>query len=349
MNRAMVRRTLLYALDRIVDLLPQSNGMILCLHSVVQEGRTPGVSNLSVTSCFLERLIIDLRQRGIALVSLDEALQRLARRDGKPFVALTFDDGYRDNYDVAFPVFLRHDVPFAVFLTTGFIDRVYPIWWHVLEHIIERNDAIDLDGILLPARTPAEKVAVFDIARNQFRHLPIDAICSIIDRLVAGHRSDLSPEGAYGEAMDWHMIREMSESGLATFGCHTVSHPVLGDLDRNSVREEVLVSRDRFEQATGRRASYFAYPFGQDHEVGDIAPVVVREAGFSAAFTTRPDILSFSDLDKPELIPRITISPTNQSEAMVRAYLSGLPSAIRRTMHGTFRQGQSQSGLEPAA
>jgi peptidoglycan/xylan/chitin deacetylase (PgdA/CDA1 family) len=349
MNRALVRRTLLYALDGIVNLLPQSNGMILCLHSVVPEGRTPGVSNLAVNSCFLERLIIDLRQRGIALVSLDEALQRLARRDGKPFVALTFDDGYRDNYDVAFPVFLRHDVPFAVFLTTGFIDRIYPIWWHVLEHLIERNDAIDLDGVLLPAGNPAEKAAVFDIARNRFRRVPIDGICSIIDRMVVGHRSDLSPKGAYGEAMDWQMIREMSDSGLATFGCHTVSHPVLSDLDGNGVREEVLSSRDRFEQATGRRAAYFAYPFGQDHEVGDIAPDVVREAGFTAAFTTRPDILSFSDLERPERIPRITISPTNQSEAMVRAYLSGLPSAIRRAMQGTFRPGRSQPDLESAA
>jgi hypothetical protein len=59
--------------------------------------------------------------------------------------------------------------------------------------------------------------------------------------------------------------------------------------------------------------------------------------------------LSFSDLEQPELIPRITISPTNQSEAMVRAYLSGLPSAIRRAMQGTFRQGRSQPDLESAA
>ena len=348
MIRSIARRTLISALDGITSLLPRRNGMVLCLHSVIPEGRTPGVSQLAVNSDFLERMIVDLRRRGIDLVSLDEALRRLGRTDAKPFVALTFDDGYRDNHDVAFPLFLRHKVPFAVFLTTGFIDRRYPIWWHILEHLIERNDAIDLEGMRLPAATPAEKTAAYETAQSHFRRLAPEAICPTLDRMVARHRSDLPPNGAYEAAMDWDMVRTMSDSGLATFGCHTVSHPVLGQLGRKAVFDEVLACRDRFQQATGRPPAYFAYPFGRDHEVGDIAPAAVCDAGFVAAFTTMPDILSVDNLDHPNLIPRITISPTNQSETMVRIYLSGIPSAIRRVKQAAGRQRQPQPGLEPA-
>jgi hypothetical protein len=75
------------------------NGLVLCLHSVGEsECEVANFGAMAIRCEFLERMIVDLRRRGIALVSLSEAL-KLAKGSPQPFIALTFDDGYRDNYD----------------------------------------------------------------------------------------------------------------------------------------------------------------------------------------------------------------------------------------------------------
>ncbi len=71
------------------------------------------------------------------------------------------------------------------------------------------------------------------------------------------------------------------------------------------------------------------YPFGQDTEVGALAPAVVEEAGFTAAFTTHARVLSSHDLQHPFHLPRVMLSRKAQSEWIVRAYHSGLPAMIR--------------------
>jgi len=126
---------------------------VLCLHSVTEsECEVANFGAMAIRCEFLERMIVDLRRRGIALVSLSEAL-KLATGAPRPFIALTFDDGYRDNYEVAYPILKKFDVPFAIFLTTGLIDRTLPMWWHVLEHVIDRNVSIEYEDVKLVSRT----------------------------------------------------------------------------------------------------------------------------------------------------------------------------------------------------
>jgi peptidoglycan/xylan/chitin deacetylase (PgdA/CDA1 family) len=139
----------------------------------------------------------------------------------------------------------------------------------------------------------------------------------------------LTRADAFNQALDWNMIREMAGSGLATFGGHTVSHPLLRQLDRTSLVAEIGGCRHRLFEAGGIEPAYFAYPFGQDSEVGALAPAVVEEAGFTAAFTTHARVLSSHDLQHPFHLPRVMLSRKAQSEWIVRAYHSGLPAMIR--------------------
>ena len=113
--------------------------------------------DLTVSPAFLEDLVVELRRRDIAIVTLMEALERLKRVDHKPFVAITFDDAYADNFCAAFPILQRHGVPFTIFVSTGFVDRKIPMWWAVLETLIRDNDSLVLPNVTLHARNSAEK------------------------------------------------------------------------------------------------------------------------------------------------------------------------------------------------
>jgi peptidoglycan/xylan/chitin deacetylase (PgdA/CDA1 family) len=117
--------------------------------------------HLMISASFLEALIIDLRRRGFDLVSLEDAVKRLEYGSSQPFVAFTLDDGYADNFAVAYPIFSRHQVPFTVFVTTGFIDRTVPVWWVALEALIRQRDCVVLSDSVISTRTLPEKNAAY--------------------------------------------------------------------------------------------------------------------------------------------------------------------------------------------
>src|SRR5208282_1561610 len=106
---------------------------------------------LEVTPHFLARVVDDLRRSDLDLVSLDELHRRLVEGDfSRRFVCLTFDDGYRDTLQVAYPILKKEGVPFAVYVATSFPDRLGELWWLALEAVIARNNSIGLtiDGRL---------------------------------------------------------------------------------------------------------------------------------------------------------------------------------------------------------
>lgn len=127
-------------------------GRILMLHRVVEHrSEMPEQRELEATQQFLEQTINEYRQQGYRFVSIDQACNILAGKDkGKPFICLTFDDGYQDNHDVAYPLLKQHGVPFAIYVTTGFIDNKLPMWWYPNEQLgisIESLKALDADPL----------------------------------------------------------------------------------------------------------------------------------------------------------------------------------------------------------
>lgn len=114
-------------------------GRILMLHRVVElRSDDPAQRELEVTPDFLEQTILDYRQNGYTFIKIDELPIfnfQFSIFNSSRFVCLTFDDGYQDNHDIAYPLLKRLEVPFAVYVTTGFIDNRLPMWWYSGEQL----------------------------------------------------------------------------------------------------------------------------------------------------------------------------------------------------------------------
>ena len=122
-------------------------GHILMLHRVVEQRSEGENRELEITPGFLKQTIKDYRQKGYRFVSIDEACDILEEgKRVKPFVCLTFDDGYHDNYTNALPLLKREQVPFAIYVTIGFIDNKQPMWWYPGEQLgLSRAELLALD------------------------------------------------------------------------------------------------------------------------------------------------------------------------------------------------------------
>ena len=129
-------------------------GEIWMLHRVVeQRSDNPEQRELEVTPDWLEQKILEYKSKGYSFISINNLTTLNTKHstlNTKKWVCLTFDDGYRDNYTLAYPMLKRLNVPFTVYVTTGFIDNRLPMWWYEGEHLgmsTEELKALDADPL----------------------------------------------------------------------------------------------------------------------------------------------------------------------------------------------------------
>lgn len=128
-------------------------GEIWMLHRVVeQRSEEPQQRVLEVTPGWLEDTIQEKQRKGWRFVSLDEMAMRGLKTvpHNNHWICITFDDGYRDNYTLAYPLLKRLGVPFTVYVTTGFIDNQLPMWWYEGEQLgLSTEELKTLDAVPL--------------------------------------------------------------------------------------------------------------------------------------------------------------------------------------------------------
>ena len=122
-------------------------GSILTLHHVRPPRPDAFQPNhlLEVTPAFFERLLRRLKRARIDVVSLDEMHARyIGAKFKRRFVCITFDDGYKDLKQWAYPLLKKYELPFALYIPTSFPDRLGELWWVALEAVIAKNDRIGM-------------------------------------------------------------------------------------------------------------------------------------------------------------------------------------------------------------
>ncbi|MFD2183132.1 polysaccharide deacetylase family protein [Rhodoplanes azumiensis] len=310
-------------------------GAILMLHHV-RPARPDGFQPnrlLEITPDFLEHVVGRLGRTKVDFVSLDEVYRRLAERDfRRRFVAFTFDDGYRDNKDYAYPILKHHGIPFAVYVPTSFPDRLGELWWAALEAVIAQNDKIvlEMDGrdCRIDCATTAEKSEAFALLYCWLRRMPTDAqMLDAVRELTARYRVD-SAAICDSLCMSWEEIRALADDPLVTIGAHTVNHVMLAKACDTVVRSEMKMGSAVLEAALGMAPRHLAYPYGDVTAAGPREFAIAAELGFKTAVTTRPGVLFPEHAETLTALPRISINGEFQRGRYVDVLVSGAGTAL---------------------
>jgi len=124
---------------RLLAPFTQGVGVIFTLHHVrpePEQSRTFAPNRiLEVTPEFLDAVLDQVQEAGLDVLSLDEAARRLKEGDDRRFACFTFDDGYRDNLEYAYPLFKRRSLPLTLYVPTDYPDGNGELWWLALEEI----------------------------------------------------------------------------------------------------------------------------------------------------------------------------------------------------------------------
>lgn len=207
------------------------------------------------------------------------------------YVALTFDDGYRDNHDLALPVLRATGARAAFFIAAGFIDRPRLPWNDEIAWMLRASTkpAISLTGWLpeplplAPARLDATIARVHALYPAQNEDPKRTA--ALLDAIAEASGSGRAPSSVSSDLwMTWEMIRALRDAGM-TIGGHTLNHPSLGQVSAERQTAEITGGRDRIAAELGQAATAFAYPFGGRHQFSEETKRLLAHAGFSHAFS----------------------------------------------------------------
>jgi peptidoglycan/xylan/chitin deacetylase (PgdA/CDA1 family) len=236
-------------------------------------------------------------------------------------VAVTFDDGYADNFVNAKPILEQHRVPATVFVTTGYLDQDQEFWWDELERIFlhpstlpprcylqigERVLDHNLAGAVRYTESDAERHRAWNVLSPDnptVRHKIYRDICALLrlstpSERTATMRALRAWSGIRVSARETHRClssRELNELGAGRFvevGAHTVSHSVLARLSVSEQHAEICGSREHLARILGKPPHSFAYPFGTKSDYTPQTAVLVREAGFAVACANVPDVVT---------------------------------------------------------
>jgi peptidoglycan/xylan/chitin deacetylase (PgdA/CDA1 family) len=310
-------------------------GVIFTLHHVCDAEDRPEFSPnriLEISPEFLDQTIRQVRESGYDIVTLDEVRRRLIEGDfTRKFVCFTLDDGYADNYSVAFPIFAKYKAPFTVYVTTGLLDGTVIMWWRHLEDIILKENEINLrlhdrDFHFLTDSTQ-RKYRAFEEIYWYMRGLTHQQQGDAIQRLEEQYKID-SPALCRQWAMSWSMVKELAESELATIGAHTLNHYAMSKLPADQARDEAELSRQQIAEKTGHTPVHFTYPFGDKASAARREFDIAEQLGFATATTTRKGIVFPEHASHLQALPRVSLNGDYQNRRYVQLFLSGAPFAL---------------------
>ncbi len=226
--------------------------------------------------------------RHYKVVSLGGMLKHFEDGSPEPLLAITFDDGYQDNYQNAFPILQRYGLPATIFLTTGSIDSRQPLWFEQLAEAVKKTTREHLDlEIDIPRRfwmrTQRERLEanarIFDIMRRLPDTQRRQSMGHILKELALGL------EDRRNKMLTWDEIRLMKAQGI-DFGGHTVTHPFISQLTAGQVAWEVRECKRRIEDELQVPVDCFAYPNGREEDFGEWNKEAIHQAGYRTAVTT---------------------------------------------------------------
>jgi peptidoglycan/xylan/chitin deacetylase (PgdA/CDA1 family) len=310
-------------------------GLIFTLHHVRPEPNEPRAFApnriLEVTPEFLDAVLDQVQAAGLDVISLDDAVQRLKQGDDRRFACFTFDDGYRDNLQYAYPLFKRRSLPLTIYVPSDYPDGRGELWWVALEEIVSRATEIELcrNNALwkLSTATVAEKTRAFEEIYWWLRLIDEATQRRIVRVLADRYGVDMAADCAR-LVMTWDELRGLAADPLVTIGAHTKGHFAIAKLPEERAMAEMRGGVDRIEQELGLRPVHFAFPYGDPASAGPRDFALARQAGFTTAVTTRKGMLFPDHRRHLTALPRVSLNGEYQSLTYTALYLSGAPFAL---------------------
>ena len=262
----------------------KGKGAILVYHRVVKDEELEEDLELGLTvSCSsFEKHIKEIKSK-YKICSMDEFVKNLKKKTNEFMVAITFDDGYKDNLYQALPILTKHEVPASIYVTTRFLNQEVDIWWYELGEVIQNKKEINFEyqgkkfNFLLDNKK--QKFLAYQNLMKLFKSLKIDAQNELIEKIT-----NTKKRKNYSDiCLNSEEILMLEKNPLITINSHGHNHQNLKILNDEEVKYEITKSLEVLENLINRKVKHFAYPFGGKDQVSAREYNIIEDMNFDSA------------------------------------------------------------------
>ena len=315
----------------LLSRLHAGQAAILTYHGVV-DSPPPIPDPVIVTTDDFRRQMQFLREH-FEVLPLDEVVSRCRdRRVQRPIVAITFDDGYQNNHDLALPILEKLGLPATIYLTTGFLDTDTTIWTGLLQHAftVTRLQTLEWRGRQWPLDSLAARAASLREIKAQFKSQPqaslFATVAELTQALTDSERIAIDASSPY-RMLDAASLQRLAKSDCIHLGAHTHQHFVLSRIERELQRSEIQISKQKVESLTLKPCRSFAYPNGRLEDFNDDTLAILEDVGFEHAVTTIEGLCKSTSFS-PMRIPRLSVDGRS-SFSQFKLGLFNIPGRLR--------------------
>jgi peptidoglycan/xylan/chitin deacetylase (PgdA/CDA1 family) len=289
-KRAFVRALTAPWVAPLLAPLVRGTGTVFMFHRF----RDPELGNDGHDPAFIRAMLATLRRSGRELTSAADIAQ--GTHEGgfgsRSPIAFTVDDGYADFATTGASIFAEFDCPVTVFLVSGVLDGLSWYWWDRITAALEasplRELTVTIDGApqRLAWANAEERARAGTWLMERLKLVSNDERHAVLNELPEALRVELPDRPPRRFApMAWNDVRDCASRG-ATFGAHTVTHPVLARVSDAAMRHEIATSWHRLREETNATTPVFCYPNGRPQDIASGSAGILRELGFTSAVTT---------------------------------------------------------------
>lgn len=236
-----------------------------------------------------------LLSRWLNVISMDELAGRIKRQVpfDEPTIAITFDDGYRDNYSLAFPSLRKYGLPATVYLTAGLIGTDSKLWVDEIQDALLNTRVTSFqfkelfgEEVINVSSLEQKMSANIRISRSLKRMTNYRRKLMLAELLKRLKVDDCGKKhGNLRSMLSWEEVADMANHGVS-FGAHTVSHPILTEMPQAEAKEEIIESKRIMEDRLERKVTHFAIPNGGACDFSEDLKAFCIELGFETIVST---------------------------------------------------------------
>lgn len=224
------------------------------------------------------------------IITIDElnALMTSKSKLKDRFALITFDDGYIDNYKLAYPLLKKHDIPAVFFIATDFIEKDIIPWWDEIAYLIKSSSKKNLQLINWDTPISLTSPPSNEHIKEVLQRIKLDSSKLMPEKIISlrqalGHETDyLTPHKDL--FMSWEMLKEMQDNGM-TIGSQSCSHSIMSHLSVEDQKYEASHSKKILSEKMKKDIICFAYPVGGISAFTKTTEIILAESNYTLAFS----------------------------------------------------------------
>lgn len=297
-KKALLQKYGQYGLYGLSRLLTRKYPRVLMYHRFSRDGEGDG---LPVDVFEMQMKLIAEKFNPIPLASLADSRNKINELPDNP-VIITVDDGYRDFYDLAYPILKKYNLPATIYITVYFIDQKIWLWPDKISYVLNLAKAPELkinyndDVDTYYFESEGNKGNAWKLIIGKCVSMTPDERDGYIHELACSAEvslPDIPPREYAG--MTWRQVRELSDSGI-DIGAHTCNHPILSKIPDEQLNDEIDGCKRRIEANIGRNVNHFCYPNGRREDYNQKVKNMIIASGYKTAVTSFYDEEGCKDL-----------------------------------------------------